>query len=146
MSENNKPKRTGSNLFKPGQSGNPGGRPRAPNDLAEARITNATLFEHSIYKYFHLDPDTLREIKAQPGLSTLDAIVITILLKSLEHGDFTRLNFLLERTIGKVADRVEFKAKIEKYHEVAVRYKDEPYEVIRSKYFDVLKDPKGESE
>jgi hypothetical protein len=44
----------------------------------------------------------LLAIKESPELKTLDRMVIEVVAKAVEYGDQTRLNFLLDRLIGKV--------------------------------------------
>lgn len=84
-----------------------------PPDLKEARLENAAQFETLIYKYFHLSGDELKVKMADKTLPSIDLVVIRILAMAIEKGDFARLNFLLERTIGKVKDQVEIKAKVQ---------------------------------
>ena len=45
-----------------------------------------------------------------PTTTVLEAIVWQIMLKALETGDAVRMNFLLDRIIGKVVDRLEIRA------------------------------------
>lgn len=140
---------TKSTTFKPGDkraslAGQKSKR-SVPADLKDARLENAHNFEQSIYKYMGMDPRELKTIYGQPGVSTLDNIVIKILTLALEKGDYQRLNFLLERTIGKVQDRIEIKAKVETYHQLSNQYKDLSYEELREKYFEAMKVAKIES-
>lgn len=83
-----------------------------PADLKDARLQNAAVFESTIYKYMNSPLEILKEILKDPATPSRDLVVIRILVLAIEKGDHARLNFLLERTIGKVADRVELKAAV----------------------------------
>ncbi len=78
-----------------------------PQDLKEARVENANAFESTIYKYLKFTAPELRTILSDPTTPARDLVVIKILARAIEQGDHQRLNFLLERTIGKVVERVE---------------------------------------
>jgi len=82
-----------------------------PIDLVEARRENASVFESTIYKYMHSPIEVLRNVLKDPSTPARDLVVIRILVLAIEKGDHARLNFLLERTIGKVVDRHEIVAK-----------------------------------
>lgn len=75
-----------------------------PQDLKEAREQNAKEFEASLYKYMKLNMAELKAAYANPSTPARDLAVIKILEQSINKGDQQRLNFLLERTIGKVKD------------------------------------------
>lgn len=83
-----------------------------PPDLKEARMVNANKFEHVIYQYMGSTIDVLRAKLKDETTPAMDLVVIRILVLAIEKGDHARLNFLLERTIGKVADRMELKAAV----------------------------------
>lgn len=89
-----------------------------PPDLKEARLQNAAVFESTIYKYMNSPLEILKEILKDPATPSRDLVVIRILVLAIEKGDHARLNFLLERTIGKVADKFEVTAK--RTHEAIV--------------------------
>lgn len=84
-----------------------------PPDLKEARNLNATLFEDTIYKYLNLDVNTLEALLKDKSIPARDMVVIRILALAIQNGDTARLNFLLDRTVGRIVDRVEVKAQIQ---------------------------------
>lgn len=85
--------------WKPGQSGNPSGKPKAAysKDQIKARITN-----------WMAEPVAVLEDRLKEGkLSGLDAMICAVIITAVKSGDFTRLNGLLDRTLGKVKDEIE---------------------------------------
>lgn len=100
-------KKTGGRNFKPGVSGNPGGRAKLPPDVAQAKkVTNNQII--LILNKLMFAPD--REIKAvllNADTPKFERIVARVLERADQFGDHTRLEFLLTRTIGKVKDQVE---------------------------------------
>jgi len=82
-----------------------------PADLKEARSMNAHDFENSLYKYMSMPFIDLQKIFKDPKTPSRDLAVISILKNAIEKGDNQRLNFLLERTIGKVKDVSEVSIK-----------------------------------
>jgi len=84
---------------------------KSPPELKEARLQNASQFESTIYLYMNAPIEKLKEILKDPTTPARDLVVIRILVLAIEKGDHARLNFLLERTIGKVADKHEIVAK-----------------------------------
>jgi ribosomal protein L10 len=111
----------------------------ALQDLKEARMLNANEFESSIYKYMNMDINSLKRVYEDMSVSARDKIVIKILVLALEKGDFMRLNFLLERTIGKVTDKVQFSGKIETYKDIRLRMEGVSDEEATQRYFEMLK-------
>lgn len=78
-----------------------------PREIKEARLMNATVFEECVYKYMDLTLDELVEVQARGGLTLREEIVASILVSAAEKGDVIKTEFLLNRTIGKVADKVD---------------------------------------
>lgn len=83
-----------------------------PPDLKDARLVNSNLFEHTIYKYLGLSVAELNVLLKDNTIPARDMVVIRILALAIQHGDTARLNFLLERTIGKVADKLDLRAAV----------------------------------
>lgn len=101
-----KGRKTGGRDFKPGQSGNPSGRPELPAEIKGARVLNKLELELVLTKYLRCSVSDLRENKDNQELSSLDQIAINIILKAIDYGDPIRLNFLLDRLIGKVPQKI----------------------------------------
>lgn len=99
--------KAGGRDWAPGQSGNPNGRPKLPQDVKEARELTRASFTRLINKYLHSTPDVLKEVITNPTSLVIDAIVCKILLECGQKGDTMRLAFIIERLLGKVKEEVE---------------------------------------
>jgi hypothetical protein len=58
------------------------------------------------------DVNTLEALLKDKAIPARDMVVITILAMAIKQGDTSRLNFLLERTIGKVADKLDVRSQV----------------------------------
>lgn len=107
-------------VFKPGQSGNPNGRPRLPQALRDIQKISPAYVKGIIAKLSRMSRDEMGEWLQTPinlgGPNNMEMMVASIIHKAIVDGDHTKLNFLLDRTIGKVVE--EKKVQIE-----AVTYK-----------------------
>ena len=93
--------------FKPGISGNPGGRKKLPAEVKEAKnLTNNQMILILNKLMFMTDYDVSRVLN-DPKTSKFERIVAKILDKADQQGDSMRLDFLLNRTIGKVTEKVQ---------------------------------------
>ena len=93
--------------FAKGQSGNPGGRTKMPPEVKEARKLNRQTMELALNKFLHWETDKLAEFLRDKTNPVLEMIIAKILLESMIKGDQIRLNFIFDRLIGKVSDKVE---------------------------------------
>lgn len=91
--------------FKPGQSGNPGGRPKMPADIREARRVTQIELERIINKYTSYTRQEMKDAIADPNTSMFEIMIASIIGQAAQKGDQTRLEFLLNRMIGKVPDK-----------------------------------------
>lgn len=92
-----------STSFKPGQTGNPNGRPPVPLDLKEARSVNKMEFDRVLNKYMYLAvPDIDTAMKSRE-LPMIEMIVAKIVAKAFNEGDQRRLEFIIDRLIGKAS-------------------------------------------
>lgn len=83
--------------FKPGQSGNPSGRPKTPDDILAARKHSREELERTILRLVWADEAA---IKAEADASETPIIVRIIgkmAIKALKTQDVTRSSFLLDR-------------------------------------------------
>lgn len=97
--------------FKPGQVANPGGRPKLPDDIKEARNINQIEFERIMNRYLFLPADELSVVIGRPETTVLERLVGTILLKGVKRGDVARAEWALNRTLGKVKDRLQIESQ-----------------------------------
>ena len=98
--------------FKPGQSGNPGGRPKLPEDIKEARKLNKVEFERILNKYIHMTGPEIKAVMKDPGTPALDMMILRLIRSAARIGSLATLDFVLDRLIGKVAEPVELSGSL----------------------------------
>lgn len=93
--------------WKPGQSGNPSGRP--PEDPALRAVKMMTKAELGKIGQLILDGDyeTLVELAADKEASVLTQMFASVCLRIINKGDASALDMLLNRIVGKVKDEIE---------------------------------------
>lgn len=90
--------------FKPGQSGNPSGRPKNPPELKDCTPLDIKLL---IWKLWKLKRDELHAFIQDPNTTAGQLHVAAVLAKGIKEGDQQRLDYLLNRLVGKVKEEVE---------------------------------------
>lgn len=90
-----KPRKPGT--FKPGQSANPGGRPKSPPDLLEARKLTRFELERILNKYVHMTKAEIVKAAQDPNTTALELMVSSLISKGVNFGDYKRISFLLDR-------------------------------------------------
>jgi hypothetical protein len=82
-----------------GQSGNPSGRPKGQlrRDQVEAVMGRFSAMTRA----------ELQKIVQNEKSTMLEIMVASVMAKAAKDGDATRLQFLLDRTIGRVKEQVE---------------------------------------
>jgi len=95
------------NRFKPGVSGNPAGRPKIPDDIKQAKRLNKLEVERLMNKFMAMTKDEISQSINDPTTPALEIMIGSIIAKAVSHGDPVRLNFLLDRLIGKVKDELD---------------------------------------
>lgn len=101
--------------FVKGNKCNPHGRPKLTDEERMARILNRIAFERICNQYLHLSKDELEDIVRRKETPVIELMVASVVIKAIKSGDQHRLNFLLDRLIGKVPERVEIIEEAEKY-------------------------------
>lgn len=96
--------KTGGKNFKPGQGGRKKGAVSIPKKVAELNRKEA---EEKFSKYLKMTQDQLEVASKEPSTPMMDKIIIKVIKEAEKKGDFTRLNFMLDRTIGKVRDKID---------------------------------------
>lgn len=102
-------KKTGGRNF---AKGNPGGPGRPSFGITQARNLNKEECEDLLNKLIRLPQEKLREIMSDNETQGLDALIASIIIKGIEFGDYSRLNFLFDRLIGKVKEPVEVSGSV----------------------------------
>ena len=94
--------------FKPGQSGNPKGRPPLPAEIRAIKSLSPQYVKKIISKLALMDREQMMEWIQKPlikgGPTNIELMVASIITKAVTDGDQGKLNFLLDRTIGKVVE------------------------------------------
>lgn len=93
--------------WKAGQSGNPGGKPRIPEELRAIQPLSRPIITRIISKYGHMNREQLEIAFADPSTSAIDLAIIGVFMKCIQNGDPSRLTFLLDQSIGKVPNTPE---------------------------------------
>lgn len=97
--------KTGGRNFKPGNKAASGkGRPPLPPDLKEAKLLTNTAFMALVQRFLVMDWTTLQAHLQNPTTPMLEVIVGSIVAKAATGSDHARLDFLLQRLIGKVQE------------------------------------------
>ena len=90
--------------FKPGQSGNPAGRPKLSPELRKIRELNGEEIRRLFAKYARMTRMQLQESIDNPNTPVIELIIATGISIAYLQGDYTRLNFILNRTIGPIKE------------------------------------------
>jgi hypothetical protein len=100
-----KGKKTGGRDFEKGDER--AGRPRLPGDVREARKFTSGEVQRVLTEFMHMTPTELAERLTSGDATMLEGFIGSIMQRGIKDGCPTRLNFLFERTIGKVKDQLE---------------------------------------
>lgn len=103
-----KGRKTGGRDWKPGmeQSAGPG-RPAVTPQLKQLKKLNQESLAKILNELAHASIQELAAMSKETHRSVFEMIIISILKKAYEQGDQQRVNFILDRLIGKVKDQVE---------------------------------------
>lgn len=84
-------------------------------ELKELREQNKNELEMIIYKFKNMGLAGLKEEFAKSERTAIELLVIKCFIKAIEKGDFSYVEPMLARSIGKVTDRVEVDAQVGLY-------------------------------
>jgi hypothetical protein len=95
------------------EKGNPGGpgRPRRDPELAKASKITRTEAELLLSKFMQMDIEELEAILRDKKKKCVEHMIGRIVLMGIKNGDHARLDFMLNRLIGKVKDTIEVSVK-----------------------------------
>lgn len=118
--------------WKKGQSGNPSGQPKIPEDIKAMRKLTAIEFERAVNRYLFEDRSVVAKAAADPNTPVIELLITSILHKAVSQGDEKRLGFFLDRLLGRVANRIEFDPETLKRIEDAEKLKAMPTEQLKA--------------
>jgi len=112
--------KTGGKDFVKGVVTNPKGRPKVSSQLKEIKQLNATRLAELLNEFINMDKEALIAKSKNPSTTVFELIICSILKNAYDKGDQQRINFILDRLVGKVKDQVEhsgdgFKIILEDY-------------------------------
>jgi hypothetical protein len=99
--------KTGGKDFKPGESGNPNGRPPLPADLKATRDMDQVEFERLARGLMRLTKAHLNELLKSPDTPAQVVMLARIIRSAMWSGDQKRLDFLMNRLVGRVDTKVQ---------------------------------------
>jgi hypothetical protein len=105
--------------FKPGASGNPGGRPKQSEAMKRIRALTQEQVEEVGDLILMGNFEALKALKDDPSASVLKTAIAAVAMKIIKKGDAQALNVLLDRLVGKIPSRYE--ADIETKFEIVRR-------------------------
>lgn len=98
--------KTGGRDFKPGNPGGPG-RPKLMPELKSIPHLKADECRRIIAKFSRMTLAEVQEFSERSDVPMIQLVVAKIYLKAAQDGDQSRLNFVFDRSIGKVQDKIE---------------------------------------
>lgn len=93
--------------FKKGVSGNPAGRVKLPDEVKEAKKLNHNAMVLALNKFLTWPTEELEAFTKDTSNPVLEMVIAKILVNAHKNGDHMRLNFIFDRLIGKVQDKIE---------------------------------------
>jgi len=100
------------NQWKPGQSGNPKGRPKKENSF---RAIMERLLDKDYTK-----KQTIDEIESTVNLGNTKVVLIKALIEFALAGNMRAMDILLERMDGKVADQLQHDVTLNDIHKITI--------------------------
>ena len=98
--------KTGGKDFQPGETGNPNGRPKLPDDIKALRKMNKIEVERILNEFVFMTPEELQAKMHDKSTPTMELAVGKILAEAIKKGDQVRLGWVLDRLIGPVKQKV----------------------------------------
>ena len=83
------------------------GRPKQDPEIREIKKLTRTAFEELVYKFTGMPLADLKKRLTNPETTTLELMVGMVIKEGIVRGDQQRLNFILDRTFGKVKEQIE---------------------------------------
>jgi hypothetical protein len=90
--------------FKKGKIATPSGRPRLSEELKVFKQFSHQEISRYIAKYGRMPAAEIQKTIEDPTCQAIEVAIGKIFQQCMENGDYQRLNFLLDRGVGKVPD------------------------------------------
>lgn len=87
--------------FKPGESGNPNGRPRKYVSLLKEQGYKLSEINDSLMALLSMDINELKEVFENPKATVLEKAVAGAIRKSIEKGSLYNIETIITRAMGK---------------------------------------------
>jgi hypothetical protein len=87
--------------FVKGKSGNPSGRPKLPKELASIRSLTSDEIKKIVSKFADMTKEEIGAVLSDPRTPMIQLAIGGIMVKAVKDSDPNKLNFLLDRAIGK---------------------------------------------
>lgn len=98
--------KSGGKNFQKGQPGGPGA-PKLPEDIKQARKLNSIEAERILNKFLDLDLNQLVAFVNNKSNNVHELLVARILAEAIKKGDHSRLEWIYQRLLGKIKEKVE---------------------------------------
>jgi cobalamin biosynthesis protein CobD/CbiB len=93
--------------FKPGESGNPNGRPRKLVSLLKAQGYKLSEINDTLMALLSMDMTELKEAFENPSATVLEKAVAGAIRKSIEKGSLYNIETIITRAMGKPKEQTE---------------------------------------
>lgn len=92
--------------FKKGQIANPKGGVKLPPEVKTMRLMARIDFQRLADKYLHMTTAELRSVREDDNSTGIESMIASIIIEGRMGGDQRKLDFFLDRTIGKVTEKI----------------------------------------
>lgn len=95
-------RKTGGRDFKPGQSGNPKGRPKLAPEIKAIREADSEEIILLLHEFLSQPyQETLKDYQSRTG-TTFEQMVSGLIVRCVDHGDSRALETILDRLVGPI--------------------------------------------
>lgn len=111
-----KGEKTGGRNFKAGNSGNPSGRPKLPEDVKAMLNLNQAEFVRNANEILSMSVAELDAVIGDQKQPVFKALIARIIKEGLMGGDHKKLEFFLDRIVGKPKQQIETEVNKKSMH------------------------------
>lgn len=101
--------------FKPGQTGNPNGRPRKYVSLLKEQGYKLSEINDTLMALLSMDLNELKDVFENPNATVLEKAVANAIKKSIEKGSLYNIETIITRAMGKPKESVDVTSNGEKF-------------------------------